>query len=71
MTNAEIYKQTQLLAQRLALTSGHIALDIEMFRRNSLHPKARDFFELAVVAQEFLKGHEMEDAISEVEDLPW
>lgn len=71
MTNSEIYLQTQSLAQRLAEKSGHIA-DKTFFTRDSCNPKARQYFELAVVAQEFLMRHEMEDVIEAIEeDLPW
>ena len=67
MTDLEIYKQTQELATKFAKASG-FEIQTTLMVHNHLNPKVRFYFDLAVIAQEQLKQHEMSDVLTAWEE---
>jgi hypothetical protein len=71
MNCLEIYKETQNLAGSLAAMNGffpHSEGDYSMFKSNTENTRAAHYFDMAVMAQIQLKGHEMQDIVDSVED---
>ncbi|AIW22444.1 hypothetical protein F0267_02035 [Vibrio coralliilyticus] len=67
MTDLEIYKQTQELAAELAKAAG-FEIQTALMVHNHLNPKVRLYFDMAVIAQEHLKQHEMSDVLTAWEE---
>jgi len=69
MTDQDIYKQTQVLAGKIAEVE-HFELtddELSVFARRSESPLGRKYFEMAVVAQELLSNYDMSTIINKCE----
>ena len=62
----KIYQQTQQLAMRFAKLDGWDA-PLKVFSGKSKDIRGSGYFRMAVLAQEFLCGHEMSDLLEEME----
>ena len=62
MTDKEIYVETQLLAQKLASYNG-FEIDSSDFSSTTDNAVIDDFWQMAVISQEHLNSHEMQDIV--------
>lgn len=63
----DIYKQTQNLAMEILNGKGYIS-DVPITHRETSGTPRKESWDLAMIAQEFLNGHEMVDIVEEYEE---